>query len=67
LKVISAFLMWSIWRERNRRIFEDSEFNVLLLKSSFLRSLLNWALAHVPILSSGNLVDLICSLDCNNI
>jgi hypothetical protein len=57
--------MWSIWRERNRRIFEDSESNVLLLKSS-LRSLLDWALAHVPTFSLGNLVDLICFLDCNN-
>jgi hypothetical protein len=65
-KVIPALLMWSIWRERNRWIFENSESNVLLLKSSFLRSLLDWALAHVPTFSSGNLVDLICFLDCNN-
>jgi len=65
-KVIPAFLMWSIWRERNRRIFEDNEYDVLLLKSSFLRSLPNWALVHVPTFSSGNLVDLICFLDCNN-
>jgi hypothetical protein len=27
------------WRERNRRIFKDSEPNVLFLKSSFLRSI----------------------------
>jgi hypothetical protein len=65
-KVIPTLLMWSIWRERNCRIFEDSESNVLLLKSSFLTSLLDWALAHVPTFSSGNLVDLICFLDCNN-
>jgi len=58
--------MWSIWRERNRRLFEDSESNVLLLKSSFLRSLLDLALAHVPNFSLGNLIDLICFLDCNS-
>jgi hypothetical protein len=65
-KAIPALLMWGIWREKNRRIFEDSESSVLLLKSSFLRFLLNWALAHVPTFSSGNLVNLICFLDCNN-
>jgi hypothetical protein len=37
-KVISALLMRSIWRERNCLLFEDNETNVLLLKSSFLRS-----------------------------
>jgi hypothetical protein len=65
-KVIPALLMWSILRERNRRLFEDSESNVLLLKSFFLRSLPDWTLAYVPNFSSGNLVDLICFLDCNN-
>jgi hypothetical protein len=65
-KVIPALLMWSIWRERNRRIFEDSESNVLLLKSLFLRSLLYWAHAHVPTFSSGDLIYLICFLNFNN-
>jgi hypothetical protein len=41
-KVIPALLMWSIWREMNRRIFEDSETNVFFLKSSFLRFLMGW-------------------------
>jgi hypothetical protein len=45
--------------------YMDSESSVFLLKSSFLRSLLDWALAHVHTFSSGNLVDLICFLDCN--
>jgi hypothetical protein len=65
-KVIPALLMWSIWRERKCWIFGDSESNVLLLKSSFLRFLLDWALAHVPTFSLGNLVDHICFLDYNN-
>jgi hypothetical protein len=58
-KVILALLMWSIWRERNRRIFEKSETNVLFLKSSFLSSLLGWVLVYVPTFVSTNLVDLI--------
>ena len=32
-KFIHAFLMWSIWREMNRRLFEDCEIVVLCLKS----------------------------------
>jgi hypothetical protein len=40
-KVIPAFLTWNIWREENQCLFEDCESNVLRLKSSFLRSLLN--------------------------
>jgi hypothetical protein len=54
--------MWSIGREMNRRLFEDSKTN-MLLKFSFLRSLLGWAIVYVPNFPSGNLVDLICFLD----
>jgi hypothetical protein len=62
-----ALLMWSIWRERNRRLFEDSESNVLFQKSSFLRSLLDWVIVNVPNFDSENLVDLICFLDCSSL
>lgn len=55
-KVILALLRWSIWREISRYLFEDRESNVLRLKSSFLRFLLDWALTYVPIFSSSNLV-----------
>jgi hypothetical protein len=34
-KVIIVLLIWSIWSERNRRIFEDSETQVLFVKYSF--------------------------------
>jgi hypothetical protein len=50
-KVIPALLMCSIWREMNRRLLEDSETNVLFLKSSLLRSLLGWFLLMFLILS----------------
>jgi hypothetical protein len=65
-KVISALLMWIIG-ERNRRLFENSETNVFFLKSSFLRSLLDWAIVYVFNFPSGNLVHLICFLDFNSI
>jgi hypothetical protein len=57
----------SIWRVRNRRIFEDSETNVLFLKSSFLRSLFGWVLVNVPNFVSTTLVDLISLLHCSSL
>ena len=35
-------LMWSVWRERNSRIFEDSETTIDDLKLRFFRSLFEW-------------------------
>jgi hypothetical protein len=63
LKVIPALLTWTISRERNRHLFEDSESSLLFQKYSFLRSLLNWVIANVPNFDSENLVNLICFLD----
>jgi hypothetical protein len=37
-KVIFVLLIWSIWRERNWRLFEGCKSNVLRLVSSFVRS-----------------------------
>jgi hypothetical protein len=62
-KIIPALLTLIIWRERNRRLFEDLESNVLCLKSSFFRLLLDWVVAYVPNFSSSNLVDLVDLLD----
>jgi hypothetical protein len=50
----------------NLWLFEDREINVLLFKSYFLSSLLDWTIVHVPNFPSGNLVDLICFLDCSS-
>jgi hypothetical protein len=66
-KAIPVLLMWSIWRVRNCRIFEDSETNMLFLKSFFLRSLLGWVLVNVPNFVSTNLVDLISFLHCSTL
>jgi len=51
-KVILAFLMWSIWREMNRRLFENCVSYKLYLNSFFLRSLLDWVVVYVPNFSS---------------
>jgi hypothetical protein len=51
----------------NRRRFEDSETNVLFLKSSFLRSLLGWVLVNGPNFVSTNLIDLIYFLHCSSL
>jgi hypothetical protein len=59
--------MWSIWREKNRRLFEDSESNELFQKSSFFISLLVWVIENVPNFVLENLVDLICILDCSSL
>uniref|UniRef100_A0A2N9FFY4 Reverse transcriptase zinc-binding domain-containing protein n=1 Tax=Fagus sylvatica TaxID=28930 RepID=A0A2N9FFY4_FAGSY len=35
-------LMWSLWRERNSRIFEDRELNIDDLKLQFFQTLFEW-------------------------
>jgi hypothetical protein len=35
-------LMWSLWRERNSRIFEHGELNIEDLKLQFFRTLFEW-------------------------
>jgi hypothetical protein len=51
----------------NCRIFEDSEANVLFIKSSFLKSLLGWVLINVPNFVSTSMVGLICFLHCSRL
>jgi hypothetical protein len=62
-KVIFTLPMWSIWRERNHRLFKDCKSNVVQLKSSFLRALLDWVISFIPNFSSSNLADPINFLD----
>ena len=40
-------LMWTIWRERNRRAFDDMERNDQDIKSIFLYTFVNWARVYI--------------------
>ena len=40
--VIPHCLLWCLWRERNSRIFEDGDRNILDLRLQFLRTLFDW-------------------------
>ncbi|RVW16810.1 putative ribonuclease H protein [Vitis vinifera] len=40
-------LMWTIWRERNRRAFDDMEKNDQDIKSIFLYTFVNWARVYI--------------------
>ena len=40
-------LMWSIWLERNRRMFQNVSILIFCLKSRFLAILLSWILGIV--------------------
>ena len=39
----SLSLIWAIWKERNRVIFEDVVFSLFRLKTSFVIALISWA------------------------
>ena len=41
-RVIPHCLMWCVWRERNRRSFENCERSYVEIKYFFLRSLYDW-------------------------
>ena len=36
-------LLWTLWKERNERAFNDFEWSNQALKLSFLYTLVNWA------------------------
>jgi hypothetical protein len=62
-RVIPQCLMWSIWRERNGRSFENCEQSYVEIKFFFLRSLFDWVVGwgiH-PCLSFLDFLEL-CSL-----
>ena len=42
-KMAPICLFWSIWGERNRRVFQEEEKSDTSLKNLFLRSLLEWS------------------------
>ncbi len=56
---IPSCLMWLIWRERNRRAFEDSEQHSTELKLILLHTILEWMAAMIsqPSLSLLDFID----------
>ena len=40
-------LIWTIWKERNRRVFDDIERNDQDIKSIFLYTFVNWARVYI--------------------
>ena len=40
--VVPHCLLWCIWKERNRRCFEDSERSLPDIKLLFFKTLLDW-------------------------
>ena len=43
----ASFLLWTIWKERNRRAFDDVERNDQEIKSIFLYTFVNWARVYL--------------------
>ena len=37
------YLFWAIWRERNRIVFDNVDFSLFILKSSFISMFVYWA------------------------
>ena len=40
-------LMWSLWKEKNERAFNDVERSDQAIKFSFLYNFVNWARAYI--------------------
>jgi hypothetical protein len=63
-KMIPHCVIWCLWRERNARLFDDSECHILELKLFFFHTLLDWVVGSgvVSIHSILELIDL-CKFD----
>ena len=46
-RVVPVCLLWVIWKERNKIIFEDVAFSLDRIKSSFCNSLFSWACVYL--------------------
>ena len=46
-RAIPLFLMWTIWKERNRRVFDDIERNDQVIQSIFLYTFVIWARVYI--------------------
>ena len=46
-RVAPLCLMWTLWKERNGRVFNDVERSDQTIKHSFLYTILNWARVYL--------------------
>jgi hypothetical protein len=58
-RAIAPSLMWCVWLERIKRVFEGKERSVGQIKSGFLRMLFQWDLVQLSFGFSGPFVDLL--------
>lgn len=56
-------LFWCIWRESNKKIFNEEELNNHMLKEIFIRSLIEWSRALLG-KECASLLDFIDILNC---
>ena len=56
-------LFWTLWRERNRVVFDNEVFNAQRIKSNFLRNLWNWANLY-SVVNTNSFVDFLAWLGC---
>jgi hypothetical protein len=57
-RVVPHCVIWCLWRERNARLFEDSESSVVDIKLLFFQTLYTWV-NSVGILSINSITELI--------
>ena len=56
-------LFWTLWRERNRVVFDNGVTNAQKIKSNFLNILWNWANLS-SVVNTNSLVDFLAWLGC---
>lgn len=61
--LVPLCVCWCVWRERNARMFDDSECSIVKLKQFCVHNLFEWANAH-NLSSADSLVSFIDSLNC---
>ena len=59
---IPLCIMWTIWKERNYRVFEDVERSTMVVKQAFLKSLYKW----MVLFSSHSFSSILDLIDCCN-
>jgi hypothetical protein len=56
-RLVPHCVLWSIWRERNARLFEDVETVMVVLRKRLLNTLYLWIAPHLCHLGVSTFVD----------